>query len=135
MFNAKKSPNNAWWGPILEKAYCKMNIACTYLNSGNAMQSFRDLTGMPTEQFWVTKQSEDEFFKIAKEAVADKWMIVAGTANALNGLQSGHAYSVQDTAIVNGEKLVLLRNPWGHAKYNGPYNLEDTKRWTPAVKA
>lgn len=53
MFNAKVSPQNAWWGPILEKAYCKMNIACTYLNSGNSMQSFRDLTGMPVEQFRV----------------------------------------------------------------------------------
>lgn len=28
-----------------------------------------------------------------------------------------------------------MRNPWGHAKYNGPYNLADNKRWTPAVKA
>ena len=37
LYNAKMSPDNAWWGPILEKAYCKMNIACTYVNSGNAM--------------------------------------------------------------------------------------------------
>jgi len=51
MFMAKKSPNGAWWGPILEKAYCKMNIACTYTNSGTPLESFRELTGMPTEMF------------------------------------------------------------------------------------
>jgi len=55
LYNAKQSPDKAWWGPILEKAYCKMNIACTYTNSGSAMQSFRDLTGMPVEQFWANK--------------------------------------------------------------------------------
>ena len=49
LFNARMSPDNAWWGPILEKAYCKVNIACTYLHSGNSMQAFRDLTGMPVE--------------------------------------------------------------------------------------
>lgn len=134
MYNAKRSPNNAWWGPILEKAYCKMNIACTYLNSGNALGSFRDLTGMPTEQFRIAKQTDAEFFKVVKEAVADKWMIVAGTQVAQHGLQSGHAYSVQAAATVGGENLVKLRNPWGKAKYAGPWNNND-RRWTASRKA
>lgn len=86
MFNAKKSPNNAWWGPILEKAYCKMNIACTYVNSGSALQSFRDLTGMPTEQFRINTQQDNEFFKVVREAIDDDWMIVAGTEVAQHGL-------------------------------------------------
>jgi len=53
LFNGSPSDAGAWWGTILEKAYCKMNVACTYINSGSALQSFRELTGYPTEQFFV----------------------------------------------------------------------------------
>jgi len=37
LFNAKMSPNNAWWGPILEKAYCKMNVNCGNINGGTPL--------------------------------------------------------------------------------------------------
>lgn len=58
LFNAQKSPNNAWWGPILEKAYCKMNVNCAGINGGTPLQSLRDLTGMPVEKFDVNRLSD-----------------------------------------------------------------------------
>lgn len=133
MFNAKKSPNNAWWGPILEKAWCKMNIACTYTSSGSALESFRALNGYPTEQFRVRDQTDAEFFKIVREAMADEWMIIAGTEVPQNGLQPGHAYSVQDVHTYKGEDLIRLRNPWGVSEYNGPW-AHDSSKWTNDAK-
>jgi len=59
LFNAKMSPNNAWWGVLLEKAYCKMNVNCANINGGTPIQSFRDLTGMPVEQFNVDELTDD----------------------------------------------------------------------------
>jgi hypothetical protein len=41
------SPNGAWWGVILEKAYCKMNVNCARINAGSSLEAFADLTGMP----------------------------------------------------------------------------------------
>jgi len=43
------SPNGAWWGVILEKAYAKFNVNHSNINGGTPMESFRDLTGMPVE--------------------------------------------------------------------------------------
>lgn len=41
-----------------------MNIACAYTNGGTPLESFRTLTGMPTEMFEAQKQTDDEIFKI-----------------------------------------------------------------------
>ena len=49
--NARPSPQGAWWLVILEKAYAKYNVFYANINGGTPLQSFRDLTGMPTERF------------------------------------------------------------------------------------
>lgn len=55
LINSKMSPNGAWWGPLLEKAYCKMNVNCANINAGTPLASLRDLTGMPTRKHDVDK--------------------------------------------------------------------------------
>lgn len=49
--NAGESINGAWWMPILEKAYAKYNVFYANINGGTPLQSFRDLTGMPTKRY------------------------------------------------------------------------------------
>ena len=69
MFNAQMSSDNAWWGPILEKVWCKMNIACAYTfsypSSEKLMESLRALTGYPSEMFYLSKQNDEEFMEFA----------------------------------------------------------------------
>jgi len=50
LVNSSKSHNGAWWLVILEKAYAKYYGFYANLNGGTAMQSFRDLTGMPVKR-------------------------------------------------------------------------------------
>ena len=45
--NSDVSPNGAWWLPILEKAYAKLNVNYGNLNGGSPMQSLRELSGQP----------------------------------------------------------------------------------------
>jgi len=47
--------HGAIWATILEKAYAKFNVSYSRIVSGQAMQSFRDLTGMPVEYFTLDK--------------------------------------------------------------------------------
>ena len=47
------SPNGAWWVPMIEKAYAKMNVNYANLNGGSPMQGFRELTAMPVKSYKV----------------------------------------------------------------------------------
>lgn len=50
------------------------------------------------------------------------------------GISPSHAYSILDTKVYKGEKLIKLRNPWSKEKYTGPWSDSDTKRWTAEAK-
>jgi len=45
--NSKPSAHGAWWLVMLEKAFAKVNINYTGLNSGTPGEALRALTGMP----------------------------------------------------------------------------------------
>ena len=55
---AKPSENGAWWMVILEKAYAKFNVNYANLDIGIAMQSFRDLSGMPVIWYPIASQND-----------------------------------------------------------------------------
>jgi len=54
------------------------------------------------------------------------------------GLVVGHAYTLIGTYILNEggkiTKLIKIRNPWAIDHYDGNWNDNDLKRWTPYAK-
>jgi hypothetical protein len=46
------------------------------------------------------------------------------------GIMELHAYSVMRAVEMDGERLVLLKNPWGKGEWNGPWS-DGSKEWTP----
>jgi hypothetical protein len=46
------------------------------------------------------------------------------------GIMELHAYSVMRAVEIDGERLVLLKNPWGKGEWNGPWS-DGSKEWTP----
>ena len=62
-------------------------------------------------------------------------MSVSSFKNREYGLSPSHAYTTVGVTTYNGEKLVLLRNPWGTEKYNGPWSDKDSAKWTADAKA
>lgn len=138
--NSSTSPNGAWWLVILEKAYAKMNVNYDNLNGGTPTQSFRDLTGMPVQQYMIADQSDNEFYDTIDDANKRKWPVVAACVKKIYGLNDFHAYTVIDVVTLNFrgraktvQKLIKLRNPWGTETYNGGWNDTDS-RWTEALK-
>lgn len=131
--NSKMSPNGAWWGPLLEKAYCKMNVNCANINAGTPLASLRDLTGMPVKKHDVKDLSDTDLYNTIIEAYGNRWPMVSSCINGEYGLQSAHAYSLVEGVTVGGTQLVKVMNPWGAEKYTGPWNDNDS-RWTDAYK-
>ena len=51
------------------------------------------------------------------------------------GLVSGHAYAILEVEEYEGTKLLMVKNPWGHKSFSGKFSVNDTKSWTPRLKA
>lgn len=141
LFNSKKSPDDAWWGVLLEKAYCKMNVNCARVSGGNAMQSFYDITGMPVLDYKTGKMSDEEIYAAIHEGSGYRpaWPMVASCVNSVNGLQSGHAYTIMSVyklrgGTYNNVPIIKVMNPWGKEGYDGPWS-DYSSLWTSDYKS
>ena len=55
----RKSPNGAWWGPILEKASAKFYGTYNNMSGGWMTESLSALTGVPVNNFMHARYTED----------------------------------------------------------------------------
>jgi hypothetical protein len=49
------------------------------------------------------------------------------------GLVGTHAYGVFEIYEYQGTRMMLVKNPWGHFRWNGKYSNGDSA-WTPDLK-
>jgi hypothetical protein len=56
-----------------------------------------------------------------------------GNHNMVNscGVAKSHAYTIVGTFMLDGEKMIMMRNPWGSTRYTGPWSRTDS-RWNSA---
>ena len=45
------------------------------------------------------------------------------------GIQDNHSYCVMKAVEYKGQRLVLIKNPWGQSEWNGPWS-DGSKEWT-----
>lgn len=76
-FNVRKSPAGAWWMPILEKAYAKVNVNYAQLNGGTQTESFAGLTGMPIQSFSTSRDltTADKIWDAISNADLKNWVM------------------------------------------------------------
>ena len=67
-YSTKPSKFGAWWMPILEKAYAKLNVNYAQLTGGNGDEAFRALTGMPIIRYDTKDKSSEEIWNIASDS-------------------------------------------------------------------
>ena len=136
---AKVSPDGALWGPLIEKAFAKLNGNYEAIVGGDPRSSIETLTGAPAEDYTHDDLiSPDDrsagvyLFDLVTTAIAANGMVSAGTGSSgsSNGMVQGHAYTVLDTFDF-GVKLYKIRNPWGSENYVGDYSDGDTSNWDP----
>ncbi|KAI9793295.1 MAG: hypothetical protein M1833_000794 [Piccolia ochrophora] len=136
LYFAQCSDRNETWLPLLEKAYAKAHGDYEAIEGGFVGEAIEDLTGGVTtelltsdildkEKFW-----NEEVKNVNKDFLFGCYTGLFGGWGERRGVIEGHAYSIMKTAEIDGERLCLLRNPWGHTEWNGPWS-DGSKEWTP----
>ncbi|KAJ9138006.1 Cysteine proteinase, partial [Coniochaeta hoffmannii] len=129
-------PNETWL-PLLEKAYAKAHGDYAAIEGGFTGEGIEDLTGGVTSELFTTDILDKEYFwKEELMKVNEQFLFGCSTGvwgrgwGERKGIMELHAYSVMRAVEVDGERLVLLRNPWGKGEWNGPWS-DGSKEWTP----
>ena len=131
-----RTPDAELWVMILEKAYAKLHKGYWNIgHSGFAHNALKDLTGAPAEEIDMTEDKE-ELWSSLMEADGNDYIMVTRTkkrSEDVKGLVGGHDYTLIGVHVINGEKVVELRNPYGEGEWEGPWGDEGSK-WTSNLK-
>ncbi|KAK3325840.1 calcium-dependent cysteine-type endopeptidase-like protein [Apodospora peruviana] len=129
-------PNETWL-PLLEKAYAKAHGDYAAIEGGFTGEGIEDLTGGVTSGLFTTDILDKEYFW-KEELMKVNQQFLFGCSTGLwgrgwghrKGIMEGHAYSVMRAVEMDGERLLLLKNPWGKGEWTGPWS-DGSKEWTP----
>jgi len=55
-----KPINDAWWLPLIEKAYAKVHVNYEMMSTGSQAEAARFLTGAPAKEYTANIQTNDE---------------------------------------------------------------------------
>lgn len=129
---AGASDQNAWWLPLMEKAYAKLNQNYERIAWGRGSESLRALTGKPTIKFSHKEVNSPDLLTMHKYWAANDFPQVASCCNAvpggIAGLSSGHAYSLLDIKELTwsdgtlAHRIAKMRNPWNKEDYRGKWS-------------
>lgn len=95
-WNTHMSRNGAWWMPLLEKAYAKLNQNFIHLHSGGGDEGMRALTGMPSTWFWHNRTPKEKILAMHKYGTKMDYPMVGSVkaGKSWQGLVSYHAYTL-----------------------------------------
>ena len=69
------------------------------------------------EYFW-----KEELLKVNEEFLFGCASGIFGGRGYRKGIYELHAYSIMRAVEIDGERLCLLRNPWGEGEWTGPWS-------------
>ncbi|KAI8792125.1 calpain-12, partial [Biomphalaria glabrata] len=129
-----KTNENEMWVPLVEKAFAKLHGSYEAICSGLCKDAYLQLTsgiGETMEHQKMTNKDFDAFYARIKNALLFNHQVTASTPDKngeIKGLIGMHAYSVVSVHEINDEKLVQVRNPWGHIDWTGAWS-EGSTEW------
>lgn len=116
--------------PLLEKAYAKAHGDYGAIEGGFTGEGLEDLTGGVTTEIFSSDILDKEYFwkeellKVNKEFL---FGCAAGIFGSMwgerKGIVEGHAYSILKAVEIDGQRLCLLRNPWGTYEWKGAWSM------------
>ncbi|KAK4033226.1 hypothetical protein C8A01DRAFT_50149 [Parachaetomium inaequale] len=136
LFFAQCENANETWLPLLEKAYAKAHGDYAAIEGGFTGEGIEDLTGGVTTELFTTDILDKEHFWRELMRVNEDFLFGCSTGmwdlgyGERKGIQEGHAYSVMRAVEIDGQRLVLLKNPWGRGEWTGAWS-DGSKEWTP----
>ncbi|KAL7623538.1 hypothetical protein AAE478_007221 [Parahypoxylon ruwenzoriense] len=127
---------NETWLPLLEKAYAKAHGDYAAIEGGFTGEGIEDLTGGVTSELYTTDILDKEhFWKEELMKVNDEFLFGCSTGmwgvgwGERKGIVELHAYSIMRAVEIDGQRLVLLKNPWGKGEWKGAWS-DGSKEWT-----
>jgi hypothetical protein len=131
---AKSANRREIWPMVVEKAFAKLHGTYEAIGGGGRIAAaLQALTGGSASSI-ATALGPDTIWRGLCSAVEDPNTLVgAGTrpdtsAEDRCGIIDGHAYAVRHAVEVGPHRLLLLRNPWGHGEWKGPWG-DGSKEW------
>ena len=136
-----ENPNETWL-PLLEKAYAKAHGDYAAIEGGFTGEGIEDLTGGVTSELFTTDILDKEsFWKNELMQVNKEFLFGCSTGlwgrgwGERKGIVEQHAYSVMRAVEMDGQRLLLLKNPWGKSEWKGPWSeLAFLQQVPPAVR-
>ncbi|PNF23952.1 hypothetical protein B7P43_G10048 [Cryptotermes secundus] len=143
-----KAKRKQLWVPLIEKAAAKIHGCYEALVSGRAIEGLRILTGAPCETInlqplpgedldhnltWATLLSSRSAGFLMGISCGGSNVNINNDGYKCMGLKPNHSYSVLDVKHEYGNRLLRLRNPWGHYSWNGDWS-DDSVTWTPHLR-
>jgi len=130
---------------LIEKAFAKAHGDYNAIDGGWPGEGIEDLTGgVTTEIVSADILDKDQLWNEGFLKVNTEFLFNSGTRDyghpdpnelGRQGIEDGHAYSLLKAADYEGNRLCLVKNPWGETEWNGPWS-DGSKEWTPeAMKA
>ncbi|KAI1655507.1 cysteine proteinase [Daldinia decipiens] len=136
LYFAQCEHENETWLPLLEKAYAKAHGDYASIDGGFTGEGIEDLTGGVTSELYTTDILDREYFwKEELMKVNDEFLFGCSTGmwgacwGERKGIYELHAYSIMKAVDIDGQRLVLLKNPWGKGEWTGPWS-DGSKEWT-----
>ena len=134
---------NELWVILLEKAWAKLNGNYARIIGGDPHEIFEVLTNAYCEKFMFNEKDKEEIWLKYMNAQEKGFLMTAGTNVDENlnieemGLVPGHAYTIikvlEVTTNSGKEKLINLRNPWGHGEWSGDW-CDSSIKWTKDIR-
>ncbi len=114
------------WFPLVEKAYAQWKGSYdTIGNGGHVSDVFEDVLG-GRAGYMTVSYNVDRVWQTIVDSVDSKRAVGAGTYGESDngrytntGVYANHAYSILGYEEANGERYVVLRNPWGESEPAG----------------
>lgn len=133
--------NRTLWVSILEKAFCKIHGGYDFPGSVSSSDVY-ELLGWVPEEYYIKHDDPSYVWNIILKAFKHGDCIMsAGSSGKLTeeeqkklGLVDGHSYAILEAGEFEGNKLLLLRNPWGNLRWKGKFGPTDYVSWTDSLK-
>jgi len=126
------------WVSIIEKAYLKAHGGYDFPGS-NSSRDLYTLTGWLPETIKLKEYDRNRLWERIFNGYKNRdCLITCGTGPIENedaiGLVSGHAYAILEIIEFKGDRMLMVKNPWGHKCYKGKFHVDDNQNWTPERK-
>jgi hypothetical protein len=122
--DGSNNPNNSanvLWVPLVERAYAQWREwrgddepGFNLIGNGDwPVNPIRYLTGQSASEIQLTPFNQNEIYNTIEAALSGNRPVAGGNFEDNSLFIGGHAYTVTDVYVVNGQIRVVLRNPWG----------------------